>query len=121
MDLSLEYRTTSTGSMNPGEGASPELKELSYCELEGHRAVFAPSSSGEHSQGDAAEQERGDAPNPLLSTHSQYPALAGQTGSAGGTESEQKMLQQPPHSCCPLTLLVQLYPLPGLQAWLQSG
>lgn len=55
MDLSLEYRTASTGSMNPGEGASPELKELGYFELEGHRAVFAPSSSGEHSQGDALQ------------------------------------------------------------------
>lgn len=59
MDLSLE---ASTGSVNPGVELPLNWSYRNYRELQGHGAIFAPSSQESIARGCSAGQEGGDAP-----------------------------------------------------------
>lgn len=106
VDLSLADPT----ALNPGE-SSTELKGLMKLLRAGgtqsHLCTFPAHSRGML----RGAGVRGSLQNHLLSIRSRSPSLL---GSAGGMESEPKVLLQAPHSCCPLTL-----PRPpvGLGGW----
>lgn len=101
MDLSLE---ASPGSVNPGVELPLNWSYRNYRELQGHGAIFAPSSQESIPRG-----------------CSKIPSRVPVPCSLGGMQSKTKMLQQLPRSCCQLTFPVQLYPLPSPQSRLRLG